>query len=59
MLGWDRYEFDKKRVGTSYAELVFLHLEGSTGYIVHSGASGAWNDDALFFPAQVGSVRIT
>jgi hypothetical protein len=24
MLGWDRYEFDKKRVGTRYTELVFL-----------------------------------
>jgi hypothetical protein len=26
MLGWDRYGFNKKRVRTHYAELVFLHL---------------------------------
>jgi hypothetical protein len=30
-------------------ELVFLHLVGSVGHIVHSGASGAQNFDALFF----------
>jgi hypothetical protein len=27
----------------------FLHLVGSVGHIVHSGASGAQNVDALFF----------
>jgi hypothetical protein len=25
MLGWDWYEYDKKRTGARYAELVFLH----------------------------------
>jgi hypothetical protein len=38
----------KKRIGTRYAELVFLHL-GSTGHVVHSDASGLRNVDALFF----------
>jgi hypothetical protein len=28
---------------------VFLHLVGSAGYVVHSGASGAQNITALFF----------
>jgi hypothetical protein len=36
-------------VETHYAELVFLHPVGSTGNVVHSGASGARNADALFF----------
>jgi hypothetical protein len=46
MLRWDRYGFDKKRVRTRYGELVFLHLVGSAGHVVHSGAR---NIDALFF----------
>jgi hypothetical protein len=49
MLGWDRYRFDKERAGTRYAEVVFLHQVGSTGHVVHSGASGARNVDVLFF----------
>jgi hypothetical protein len=47
--GWDRYGFNKKRVGTLYSELVPLHPVGSVGHVVHSGASGARNLDALFF----------
>jgi hypothetical protein len=33
------YGFDKKRVETHYAELVFLHLVGFSAHIVHSSAS--------------------
>jgi hypothetical protein len=47
-LGWDRYVFNKKHAVTRYIELLFLHLVGSTGHIVHSGASEATNVDALF-----------
>jgi hypothetical protein len=39
-IGWDQYRFDKKRSGTRYAELVFLHPVGSAGHVVHSDASG-------------------
>jgi hypothetical protein len=49
MLRWDRYVFDKKCVGTRYAELVFLHPVGFVGHVVHYGASGAQNINALFF----------
>jgi hypothetical protein len=41
MLGCDRYRFDKKCVRSRYADLVFLHLMGSVGHVVHSGVSGA------------------
>jgi hypothetical protein len=41
VLRWDCYGFNKKRVGTTYAEVVFLHLVGSVGHVVHSAASGA------------------
>jgi hypothetical protein len=40
MLGWDQYGFNKKRVGTCYAKLGFMHTLGSVGHVVHSGASG-------------------
>jgi hypothetical protein len=40
MVGWDRYVFDKKRVGTRYAELVFSHLVGSAGMLCFSVCLG-------------------
>jgi hypothetical protein len=49
MFGWDWYGFNKKRDGTRYAELMFLHPVGSVGQILHSGVSGPQNIDALFF----------
>jgi hypothetical protein len=49
MLGRVRCSFYKKRIGTCYAELVFLPPMGYAGHIVHSGLSGAYNVDALFF----------
>jgi hypothetical protein len=41
MLGWDRYGFHKKRIGSHYAELVFRQPVGSADYVVHSGACRA------------------
>jgi hypothetical protein len=49
MLGWDRYGYDKKRVGTHYAVLVFLLPVGSACHILHSGLSDMPNVDAVFF----------
>jgi hypothetical protein len=49
MLGWEWYGFDKKRTGTRYAELVFLHLVRSAGHVLHFVALGGRNVDALFF----------
>jgi hypothetical protein len=40
MVGWDRYGLNKKRVVTPYFEPGFLHLVGSVGHVVHSGAFG-------------------
>jgi hypothetical protein len=49
ILGQDRYGYDKKRAGTRFAELVFLHPVGSVGHVMHSSASGARNVNTLFF----------
>jgi hypothetical protein len=49
MLWWDRHRFDKKHIGTHYAEPMFLHSVGYAGHTVHSGASETRNVDALFF----------
>jgi hypothetical protein len=49
MLTWDHYDFDKNHAGTHYSELMFLHLVGSVGHVVHSGASGPQKVDTLFF----------
>jgi hypothetical protein len=46
MFGWACCGFHKKRTGTRYTELVFLHSVGSEGHVIHSGASGVRNVDA-------------
>jgi hypothetical protein len=40
LLGWVLCTFHKKRGGTRYDELVFLHSVGSADHVVQSGASG-------------------
>jgi hypothetical protein len=49
MLGWVWCGFHKKRTRTRYAQLVFLHLVGSAGDVMHSTTFGAGYDIALFF----------
>jgi hypothetical protein len=49
MVWWPQCVFHKKRARTHFTELVFFHPLGYTGHVVHSGASGARNVDALFF----------
>jgi hypothetical protein len=39
----------KSCTGIRYTKLVFLHLVGSKGHVVHFGASRARNVDASFF----------
>jgi hypothetical protein len=48
MLGWARCGLHKKCAGTRYAKLVFLHPGEFAGHVVHSGASGVRNIEALF-----------
>jgi hypothetical protein len=48
MLGRALCSFHKKRIGTHYTELVFLHLMGSVGHVVHFSVSGVRNY-TLFF----------
>jgi hypothetical protein len=38
-LRWDRYRFNKNHVRTCSAKLVFSHLLGYAGHVVHSGVS--------------------
>jgi hypothetical protein len=45
---WDQYGFDKKCIGTSYVNIVFLHPVGSVAHVVHSGVFGQRNVDVLF-----------
>jgi hypothetical protein len=49
MLGWAHSVFHKKRARTHYAKLVFLHMVGSVGYVVHSDASAPRNIQTPFF----------
>jgi hypothetical protein len=48
ILEWVRYGFQKKRIETCCATLVFLHPVGYVGLVVHFCASGAQNIDTLF-----------
>jgi hypothetical protein len=49
MLRWAQCGFHKKHARTCYAELVILHPVRSAGHVVHFGAFGLRNVDALFF----------
>jgi hypothetical protein len=46
---WVQYKFDKKCIGTRYAELLFLHPVGSVSHVVRFGAFGDRIIDTLFF----------
>jgi hypothetical protein len=49
MLEWDWYGFHKKHTRIRYAELMFLHLVGLVGHIVHFSASGVRIINAVLF----------
>jgi hypothetical protein len=49
LLVWDRYGFKNKCVETCYDKILFLHLVGYAGHIVHSSVSGVRNIETLFF----------
>jgi hypothetical protein len=48
MLGWAGCGSHKKRDGSHWAKLVFLHLGGFAGHVVCCSAYGALNIDELF-----------
>jgi hypothetical protein len=52
MLRWDWCGFRKKRIRSSYVELVFLHPVAYMGHVVHSGTSGSRNVNELFLPVR-------
>jgi hypothetical protein len=56
VLGWTRRGYHKKRARTRYNEVVFLHLEGSVGHVLRSGASRMTNVYALFFMLEFNPV---
>jgi hypothetical protein len=58
MLRCDRDGFDKKRTGTRYAKLVFLHLVGYAGHVMYSGPFGARNVGAFSCFGGPGAVYI-
>jgi hypothetical protein len=49
MLWWAWGGIHKKRIGTHYVELVFLHQVGYVGHVMHSYLPGAQNVDTLYF----------
>jgi hypothetical protein len=56
VLGWTRRGYHKKRARTRYNEVVFLHLEGSAGHVLRSGASRMISVYALFFMLEFNPV---
>jgi hypothetical protein len=56
ILRWARGNFYKKRIEASYAKLVFLHLVGSVGNVVHSSASA--RETSMHYFACPGGPRV-